>query len=56
MSVSVGVIAAVKKNISKLMNTTIGATRGVLGGAIALPGSNVATPVKKLVIEKLCEK
>jgi hypothetical protein len=34
----------------------IGATMGVLGGAIVSPSSNLTTPVKKLVIEKLCEK
>jgi hypothetical protein len=34
----------------------IGATRGVLGGFIAPTGSNLAPPVKKLIIEKLCEK
>jgi hypothetical protein len=28
----------------------------VLGGAIASAASNLAPPVKKLVIEKLCEK
>jgi hypothetical protein len=34
----------------------IDSTRGVLGGAISSQGSNLALPVKKLVIEKLCEK